>query len=119
MKIFLRQNPGKLLLLNVLLILSGSASYSQHFSFTGENSRLEAGLNFGPTFFLGDLGGHQGKGTHFLKDLNLPLTKMMKGVFIAVYPNDWLGIRVASQFTYVEGRDNIIGTNGEDELWRK
>ena len=25
----------------------------------------------------------------------------------------------AGQYTYVEGRDNIISTKGEDELWRK
>ena len=94
-------------------------SYSQHLSFGGEKVKMEIGLNFGPTFFLGDLGGHEGKGTHFLKDLNFPLTKMMKGAFIAFYPNDWLGIRLASQYTFVEGRDNIINTQGEDELWRK
>ena len=81
--------------------------------------KMEIGLNFGPTFFLGDLGGHRGKGTHFLKDLNFPLTKLMKGAFIAFYPSDWLGLRVATQYTYVEGRDNIINTTGEDELWRK
>lgn len=43
----------------------------------------------------------------------------MKGVFATVYPADWIGFRVAGQYTYVEGRDNIISTKGEDELWRK
>ena len=78
-------------------------SYSQHLSFGRRKSKVEIGFNFGPTFFLGDLGGHEGKGTHFLKDLNFPLTKMMKGAFIAVYPNDWLGIRV-SRAIYLCGR---------------
>lgn len=81
--------------------------------------KLEVGLNFGPTFFLGDLGGNAGKGTYFLKDLNLELTKVMKGAYISFYPNTWLGFRLAGQLTYVEGRDNIINTNGVDELWRK
>jgi hypothetical protein len=44
---------------------------------------------------------------------------MMKGAFIAIYPNEWLGLRIAGQYTYVEGRDDIISTTGEDELWRK
>ena len=110
---------GKSILLTFLCLTLVTATYSQHLSFGKEKVIFEAGFNFGPTFFLGDLGGHRGKGTHFLKDLNFPLTKMMKGAFIAAYPTDWLGIRVAGQLTYVEGRDNIIDTKGEDELWRK
>lgn len=94
-------------------------SYSQHLGFETGRIKWEAGLNFGPTFFLGDLGGNAGYGTHFIKDINLELTKMMKGAFISAYPNDWLGIRVAAQYTYVEGRDNIINTAGVNELWRK
>lgn len=85
----------------------------------GNKVRLEAGLNFGPTFFLGDLGGNRGVGTKFVKDVNLELTKMMKGGFVTFYPTEWLGFRVAGQITYVEGRDDIIDTKGEDELWRK
>jgi opacity protein-like surface antigen len=81
--------------------------------------KTEIGLNFGPTFFLGDLGGHRGKGTTFIKDLNLPVTKMFKGAFISFYPSEWLGFRIAAQYTYLEGRDNLITTKGEDELYRK
>jgi hypothetical protein len=77
------------------------------------------GINVGPLFFLGDLGGHHGKGTTFLKDLNLPLTKIMKGVFITAYPNEWLGIRAAADIGKLEGEDNIIDTKGVNELWRK
>ena len=113
------QLPGKAIFLAFTCILLASQSFSQPLSFGGEKTKVEVGLNFGPTFFLGDLGGHKGKGTHFLKDLNLPLTKVMKGAFISYYPNDWLGIRIAGQYTYVEGRDDIISTRGEDELWRK
>ncbi|MBS1742945.1 MAG: hypothetical protein JST81_07890 [Bacteroidetes bacterium] len=119
MKPYLPNIVGKTALLIFLCFTLVIPSYAQHLSFGKERVVVECGLNFGPTFFLGDLGGHRGKGTHFVKDLNLPLTKLMKGAFIAVYPNDWLGIRVAGQYTYVEGRDNIIDTKGEDELWRK
>ncbi len=94
-------------------------SQSQHLNFGRENLRIEAGLNFGPTFFLGDLGGNTGKGTKFVKDVNIELTKMMKGAFINVYPSEWIGLRVAAQYTYVSGRDNIINTDGVHELWRK
>jgi len=92
---------------------------AQHLMLGGENTEVEIGLNFGPTFFLGDLGGKVGKGKGFIKDLNLPLTKLMKGVFVSIYPNEWLGFRIAGQYTYLEGIDSIISTNGVDELWRK
>ncbi len=109
---------------SVLLLLLLSATFcinanSQAFLFGGENTKVEVGFNFGPNFFLGDLGGNRGKGTNSLKDLNLDLTKMMKGAFLTVYPNTWLGFRVAANVTYLEGRDDIIKTNGIDELWRK
>lgn len=84
-----------------------------------ENIKIEAGLNFGPTFFLGDLGGHRGYGSTFIKDVNLPVTKLMKGAFISVYPNEWLGFRLAAQYTFVEGKDKLINTNGTNELFRK
>jgi len=118
MKSILPKTGGKLLLL-VLCILLLTKTQAQHFVFGGEKLKVEAGLNFGPTFFLGDLGGHRGKGTAFLKDLNLEVTQLMKGGFITVYPNHWLGLRVAGQYTYVAGRDNLIKTDGEDEMYRK
>ena len=94
-------------------------SYSQSFLVGTEKTKVEVGINVGPSFFLGDLGGHAGKGTTFLKDLNLSLTKVMKGVFVAVYPNEWLGVRVAAEIGKIEGLDKIINTKGVNELWRK
>ena len=63
----------------LFLVVFSLSSIAQHFTVGNEKWRIEAGLNFGPTFFLGDLGGNTGKGTTFIKDLNLELTKMMKG----------------------------------------
>lgn len=109
----------KMLLVFCSILLLHISSFSQHIVLGNEKLKIEAGLNFGPTFFLGDLGGNRGKGTTFIKDVNLELTKIMKGAFISVYPTDWLGFRVAAQFTYVSGRDDIINTTGIDESWRK
>lgn len=102
----------------LIVVSASTVSNAQSITF-GKKSRLEAGVNFGPTFFLGDLGGNRGYGTKFVKDVNLELTKMMKGAYLTFYPNDWLGFRVAAQYTHVAGRDNIINTTGENELWRK
>ncbi len=100
------------------LVIATAAS-AQHVMMGIGSAKVEAGINFGPTFFLGDLGGKVGKGTTFIKDLNYQLTKLMKGAFISVYPNEWLGFRLGAQYTYVEGIDSIISTHGVDELWRK
>ncbi len=94
-------------------------SYSQAFIFGNEKIKWEVGVNFGPSFFLGDLGGNAGKGTNFTKDLNFEFTKLMKGAYITMYPNKWLGLRLAASLTYLEGDDAIINTTGLDELWRK
>lgn len=119
MKPRLLNSVGKSVLLMLLCTAFCINSNSQALLFGGENTKVEIGFNFGPNFFLGDLGGNRGKGTNTLKDLNLDLTKMMKGVFLTVYPNSWLGFRVAANITYLEGRDDIIKTNGIDEIWRK
>ncbi|MEJ7627112.1 MAG: hypothetical protein WKF35_09625 [Ferruginibacter sp.] len=117
MKLYLPRFVGKLLLVMFPFLLTND-SYSQHLMF-GEKVKWEVGLNFGPTFFLGDLGGNSGKGSTFVKDVNLELTKFMKGAFISMYPTDWIGLRFAAQYTYVKGEDYIIDTKGIHELWRK
>ncbi len=94
-------------------------TFSQALIFGNEKIKVETGLHFGPSFFLGDMGGNVGKGTHFVKDLNFNFTKLMKGAFITVYPADWIGFRVNANYTYLEADDNIISTKGVDELWRK
>lgn len=118
MKPFLHKFVGKHILLLLISFILCSNSFSQAFLF-GEKVKWEVGLNFGPSFFLGDLGGNSGKGTNNLKDMNLEFTKLMKGVFVTMYPKDWVGVRLAADITYLEGSDDIINTTGIDELWRK
>lgn len=93
--------------------------YSQSLIIGSGTARFEAGLNIGPSFFLGDLGGHRGKGTRFVKDLNLPTTQMFYGAFLTYYPNEWFGIRAAAQYGKLSGADDLITTKGENELYRK
>src|SRR5690348_852604 len=96
-----------------------TSTFSQSLVFGNEKTKVEVGLNIGPSFFLGDLGGHRGKGTTFLKDLNFPFTKLWKGVYVTAYPNDWIGVRLAAGLGELEGADNAITTKGRDELWRR
>ena len=119
MKPSLPKLAGKALLLTIVCFSVLIKSQAQGFIFGNEKIKWEAGLNFGPSFFLGDLGGHAGKGTNDLKDLNLNFTKLMKGAYITMYPNKWIGLKLAASLTYLEGSDATINTTGINELWRK
>jgi hypothetical protein len=88
-------------------------------SISTPNGKLEVGLGIGPMFFLGDLGGSAGVGTTFIKDLDLPLTKLSKGIYLEYYPQEWIGIRVAGNMGYVEGADAQAPAKGGDEEDRK
>lgn len=92
-------------------------SYSQ--SISTPNGKFELGLGIGPMFFLGDLGGSAGVGKTFIKDLDLPLTKLNKGIYLNYYPSEWLGIRVAGNLGYVEGDDAQAPAKGGAEEDRK
>lgn len=87
-------------------------------SITSPNGKFEIGLGLGPIFFLGDLGGNLGKGTYFVKDVNLPVTKMQKGIFVNYYPKEWLGFRIAANHGILEGADSLIKEKGGDESFR-
>lgn len=118
MKPNLHKLVGKSMIVLLICLFVHSTSYSQALLF-GEKVKWEVGFNFGPSFFLGDLGGNSGKGTNNLKDMNFEFTKFMKGAFITMYPKNWVGLRLAANYTYLEGDDAIINTTGIDELWRK
>jgi len=92
-------------------------SFSQSIS-TG-NGKLEIGLGIGPMFFLGDLGGAKGVGKTFIKDLDVPLTKLNKGLYINYYPTEWFGLRVAGNLGYVEGDDAQAPAKGGAEMDRR
>ncbi len=87
--------------------------------FGNEKVKWEAGLQFGPSFFLGDLGGNAGKGTPLVKDWNYETMTLSKGAFISVYPVKWAGLRLQVNSMKLNGDDALINTNGINELWRK
>lgn len=107
----------RLSVLICLLTIHSLNSSSQ--SISTSNGKFEAGLGIGPMFFLGDLGGTAGVGKTFIKDLNLPLTKLNKGIYLNFYPTEWLGLRVAGNMGFVEGDDAQAPAKGGDEEDRK
>jgi len=106
--------------LSVLVCLLTLFSYrSDSQSISSPNGKFELGLGIGPMFFLGDLGGTKGVGKDFILDLNLPLTKLCKGIYLEYYPAEWIGIRIAGNLGYVEGDDAQAPAKGGAEEDRK
>jgi hypothetical protein len=88
------------------------------FSQDDEKNTTEGGFTIGPMVFLGDLGGHFGKGTGFLKDYNMGTTKVSVGAFVTAYPAQWLGFRFSLNYGNITGDDALIKGKGGDEETR-
>lgn len=81
--------------------------------------RYEIGFNIGPSNFLGDLGGNQGRGQTFLKDNNLEMTRMITGLTFTLIPNEIINFRTSIAFGRLEGADSVIqGKGGLEEARR-
>ncbi len=106
--------------LSVLLCLFTFISLRSHAqSITTGNGKVELGIGLGPMFFLGDLGGSKGIGKSFVKDLDLPLTKLNKGLYLNFYPAEWVGLRLAGNLGFIEGDDAQAPSKGGAEEDRK
>ena len=106
-------------LVTVLLLSLSLWSNSQSISFG--DGKYELGLGLGPSFFLGDLGGARGTGKPFIRDLDFPLTKFSKGIYVNIYPAEWLGFRLAYNQSFLEGSDDEVDLSGGREFsrWRR
>jgi hypothetical protein len=87
-------------------------------SITTGDGKLEIGLGFGPMFFLGDLGGQAGIGKPFVKDVDFPLTKLGKSIYVSYYPSEWLGFRASINHGLLEGNDAEAPNKGGAEVDR-
>jgi len=99
----------RLCVLTCLLSISFLQSSSQSLSFV--EGKIEVGLAIGPSFFLGDLGGNYGKGKTFIKDVDMPVTKLMKGLYLNYYPSEWFGFRLAFNMGTLEAYDSLGPTD--------
>jgi len=92
----------------VIILTLHLPSYSQ----LSAGNYFEGGLTVGPIVFLGDLGGHFGRGTTFIKDYNMKATKLSYGAFLAAHPTEWLGFRLALNIGKLDGDDAYITPKG-------
>jgi len=106
----------RIVVLFLTLTTFSARSYSQSVM-TGDG-KWEIGLGFGPMFFLGDLGGTAGIGKPFVKDIDFPLTKLSKNLYVNYYPAEWLGFRAALNHGTLEGDDAEAPNKGGAEVDR-
>jgi hypothetical protein len=81
--------------------------------------KLEYGFMYGPSNFLGDLGGNAGKGGPVLKDNMISLTRFMSGVYVGFSPFEFLNFKISASIGKVDGADSLIAGNGGLEEARK
>jgi len=98
----------------VIILTIHSRSYSQ---FSAGNY-FEGGFTVGPMVFMGDLGGHFGRGTSFLKDYNMKATKLSFGAYLAAHPSELIGFRLAINYGQLDGDDAYIVPKGGFETAR-
>lgn len=102
--------------------LSLIATFLTYVSFSQYNepsSHFEGGITIGPSNFLGDLGGNMGRGTTFIKDNNIQMTKLTFGGFLSYHPSELFAFRLALNFGSLEGDDAVIKPKGGLEEARK
>lgn len=116
MKQYLHASVRKCCALTLIILSANFSSFSQ---ISESTSYWEMGLTVGPSNFLGDLGGTQGKGTTFLKDNNFPMTKLAFGAYLGYEYRHLIGLRLAVNFGRLEGDDAIIKGKGGLEEARK
>lgn len=98
----------------VLILTFHISSFSQ----SPVGAYYESGITVGPMVFMGDLGGHFGRGTTLLKDYNMPTTKFSMGAFIAYHPSELVAFRLAVNIGSLAGNDALIQPKGGDETSR-
>ena len=106
---------ARVIVILAITVSSSVKSFSQSILI---RNKVEVGIGLGPMFFLGDLGGAAGLGRTFIKDIDYPLTKLSKGLFVGIAPNEWLGFRLAFNTGVLEGDDKEAPNKGGDEVTR-
>src|SRR5580704_9470206 len=100
---------------SVILLTFHLNSFSQAYS---SGNYYEGGIMVAPMVFMGDLGGHTGRGTTFLKDYNMSTTKLSVGGFLTMHPSEWINFRLAVTIGSLAGNDDLIKPKGGDETSR-
>ncbi|MFI5152358.1 MAG: hypothetical protein ACHQET_03435 [Chitinophagales bacterium] len=108
MKQHLHSNLRKCLILSIVIFFSHFSSFSQ----LSAGNYYEAGFTAGPMVFMGDLGGHFGRGTTFIKDYNMKATRISVGAFVAAHPSEWIAFRLAFNYGQLDGDDAYITQKG-------
>src|SRR5436190_11427042 len=98
----------------VIILITVSSSFNSFSQSITIRNKVEVGIGLGPLIFLGDLGGAKGIGRTFIKDIDYPLTRLCKVLFISISPREWIGFRLAANLGVLEGDDTYAPNKGGD-----
>jgi hypothetical protein len=70
--------------------------------------RMESGISIGSMNCLTDLGGHEGNGKKFLKDVNWKSSKACAGIYFSITHHDIIGIRIEFTRGSVAASDSLL-----------
>jgi hypothetical protein len=105
-------NPCRYFIVMLMLFYTGITDIKAQ-------SQFEFAFSYGPSNFLGDLGGNSGKGAGFLKDNMVSLTRFMGGANLLYRPNEFINFRLSLNIGKLEGADSLIAGKGGWEEARK
>lgn len=116
---YLCNNVSKVFFCILFVIFFTKPASAQLLRLGTENLNAEVGISFGPTFFSGDLGVDPNTISSYLKTINDPIKKFMKGAYVSIYPKEWYGVRFVLQYSFVEGNDNTITSKDRTDIYKK
>jgi len=102
----------------LLAVLNVSPKNLNAQSLGAGNGKVEFAIGVGPMFFLGDLGGSGGVGKPFVKDVDFPMTKLAKSLYLSYHPSEAIGFRVSLNHGVLEGDDAEAPNKGGAEVDR-
>jgi len=115
----MRTNVPRVRLIVLLFLFAFYSFKGNSQSVSTNDGKFEIGLGLGPMFFVGDLGGAAGVGKTFIKDLDLPLTKFCKGLYVSYSPVNFIAFRLGANLGYLEGDDLEAPAKGGYEMQRR
>ena len=109
-------NP-RLLFLFLFLIIINKVEAQSYYDDEIPDFTYEIGVSMGAMNAFTDIGGRNGKGALFLKDLTFKTTQFSAGLFIGVMYRDIIGLRLEGTYGSVKGYDSLLPPNDQQERY--
>ncbi|MEO9211462.1 MAG: DUF6089 family protein [Ginsengibacter sp.] len=109
-------NP-RLFFLFFLIVIINKADAQIYYDDEYHDFTYELGGSLGAMNAFTDIGGRDGKGRMFIKDINLQTTQLSYGLFIGVMYKDIIGLRLEGTYGSVKAYDSLLPPNDQQERY--